>query len=180
MIDVEVLDVRPHPCQATNNPGCWAVQFRVSHKGTSRTFWRWHTGRRFGPDGALVETNEQPSRDEILARFWNDTFAELHGFSFTPDELSPRGVNDGADLRFDTAKETLPAAKPLKIPKLSNEDRARAVVATSKYEAFASTVDWLKSLKYRRGEADGRMGHPPAEVTETYLQGYADGLGKRR
>lgn len=35
-------------------------------------------------------------------------------------------------------------------------------------------------LKFMRGEADGRHGHPPAEVTEDYLDGYAVGLEKRK
>ena len=39
MIDVRVLDVKPHPDQATNNPGCWAVRFEISYDGTTRTFW---------------------------------------------------------------------------------------------------------------------------------------------
>lgn len=26
---------------------------------------------------------------------------------------------------------------------------------------------------YRRGEDDGRLGHPPAEATEPYLKGYS-------
>lgn len=32
---------------------------------------------------------------------------------------------------------------------------------------------------YRRGEVDGRMGHPPAEATRLYLQGYTQGLSQR-
>jgi hypothetical protein len=83
VIDVRVLDVRPHPGQAVNNPGCWAVQFRASHAGKSRTFWRWHT--------VPEKTKEQPSADEILARFWDDTFEELHGLCFQNDQSLARG-----------------------------------------------------------------------------------------
>lgn len=78
-----VLDMKPHPDQATHNPGTWAVQFRVSHAGKARTFWRWHIVRRFNKNGALIEPDDQPpSVDEILARFWDDTFGDLHGFDF--------------------------------------------------------------------------------------------------
>jgi hypothetical protein len=81
MIDVSVLNVKPHPDQATNNPGTWAVKFRVAHDGRSRTFWRWHTIRE--------QTRRKPEPDEILARFWDDTFAGLHGFDFERDEATP-------------------------------------------------------------------------------------------
>lgn len=93
MIDVRVLDIRPHPDQATNNPGCWAVQLRISREGTSRTFWRWYTvrelkdGRKAGVGLYVTPSNEKkPKASEILERFWDDTFAELHGFSFDKDE----------------------------------------------------------------------------------------------
>lgn len=90
MIDVRVIDVQPHPDQATNNPGCWAVQFRVTHTGRSRTFWRWHTLRKLNANGAWVDPgNAPPSHEEILERFWNDTFGELHGFSFSSDAAHP-------------------------------------------------------------------------------------------
>lgn len=46
-------------------------------------------------------------------------------------------------------------------------------------ERAAGEVLTKPTIKYRRGEADGRMGHPPAEVTETYLQGYSDGIKKQ-
>jgi dTMP kinase len=36
------------------------------------------------------------------------------------------------------------------------------------------------TIKYRRGEVDGRNGHPPAEVTEQYLEGYSDGIEKSK
>lgn len=32
---------------------------------------------------------------------------------------------------------------------------------------------------YKRGETDGKFGHPPAEATESYLHGYSDGLRHR-
>ena len=80
MIDVRVLDVKPHPDQATNNPGTWAVKLRVSHARRSRSFWRWHSVRK--------ETQRKPSADEILAQFWEDTFAGLHGFDFEPEEVA--------------------------------------------------------------------------------------------
>ena len=86
MIDVAVLDVKPHPDQAAHNPGSWAVQLRVSHAGKTRTFWRWHTVRKFDKDGTRITPDSQPpSTDEILTCFWSDTFAELHGFNFDRD-----------------------------------------------------------------------------------------------
>lgn len=82
-IDVRILDVRPHPDQVTNNPGTWAVKLRVSRADGVRTFWRWHTVREI-KNGCYVAplSKEKPSPDEILTRFWDDTFAELHGFDF--------------------------------------------------------------------------------------------------
>lgn len=86
MIDASVLAVKPHPDQATNNPGTWAVQFRVSHADKARTFWRWYTVRQTDANGAYVTpSNDKPSVDEILAGFWDDTFGELHGFDFGRD-----------------------------------------------------------------------------------------------
>lgn len=32
---------------------------------------------------------------------------------------------------------------------------------------------------YRRGQDDGRLGHPPAEATKLYLRGYSEGCHKR-
>jgi hypothetical protein len=85
MIDVRVLDVRPHPDQATNNPGTWAVQLHVAHSGRSRSFWRWHTKREVRGGCYVVPSAERPSADEILAAFWAETFGELHGFDFEED-----------------------------------------------------------------------------------------------
>lgn len=83
LIDTRVLAMRPHPDQATHNPGCWAVQFGVRYKSTVRKFWRWHTVQKLSETGAYIDPgNEPPSVDEILGRFWDDTFAELHGFDF--------------------------------------------------------------------------------------------------
>lgn len=83
MIEAFVLDVQPHPDQAANNPGCWAVQIRVAHDGRNRSFWRWHNVRELRSGRYVTPSNEkQPTHDEILAAFWGDTFAELHGFSF--------------------------------------------------------------------------------------------------
>lgn len=83
MIDARVVAIEPHPDQATNNPGCWAIQLRVSHAGRTRTLWRWHNVRRFDASGALIDPDgAPPSRDEVLARFWDDTFGDLHGFDF--------------------------------------------------------------------------------------------------
>ena len=73
MIDVSVRAVKPHPDQATNNPGCWAVQLRISHAGRSRSFWRWYT---------KGDLKKKPTAEEIIERFWNETFAGLHGFDF--------------------------------------------------------------------------------------------------
>ncbi len=86
MIDVRVLDVRPHPDQATNNPGCWAVRFEVSYDVTKRTFWRWHSVRELKDGVYITPSNRKPTTDEIIEWFWNDTFSELHGFSFNKDD----------------------------------------------------------------------------------------------
>ena len=87
MIDVKILTVKPHPDQATNNPGSWAVKYLVSRSGRRRTFWRWYTVREFTPNGRLIEpsSKREPSRDEILSDFWDDTFSELGGFDFKED-----------------------------------------------------------------------------------------------
>lgn len=77
MIAVRVLDIQPHPDQATNNPGSWAVKFGVSYDGVTRTFWRWHTERK---------SDKKPKADVLVKRFWDDTFADLHGFSFNKDD----------------------------------------------------------------------------------------------
>ncbi len=79
MIDAKVLDMKPHPDQATHNPGCWAVKLRVSHEGKARTFWRWFTVRE--------DAKRKPTAHEVLERFWSDTFGELHGFDF--EEITP-------------------------------------------------------------------------------------------
>ena len=86
MIDVCVVEIWPHPDQATNNPDDWAVQFQVSYEGQKRTFWRWHTVRELDGRGIRLSTNKTPTPSEIIKRFWDDTFAELHGFSFNKDD----------------------------------------------------------------------------------------------
>jgi len=89
MLTMCVLDIQPHPDQATNNPNDWAVQFEVSYDGRKRTFWRWHTVRE-GDKGLSVDRHaprKYPAPDEIVRRFWDDTFAELHGFAFNKDDL---------------------------------------------------------------------------------------------
>ena len=92
MIEARVLDIQPHPDQATHNPGYWAVRIEVSHEGRRRTFWRWHTvreDRRIEGSSASVyvrpSNDKRPTHGEILARFWDDTFADLHGFAFNKD-----------------------------------------------------------------------------------------------
>ena len=90
MIEARVLDIRPHPDQATHNPGYWAVRIEVTHKNGRRTFWRWYTVREDRPIGNggsvyVTPSNKKPTHDEILARFWDDTFADLHGFAFYKD-----------------------------------------------------------------------------------------------
>jgi hypothetical protein len=81
MIDVRVLAMKPHPDFATNNPGWWAVQYRVSYRGTARTFWRWYNKRN---------SKDKPSADEVVEHFWDDTFGNLHGFDFGRDvEYAP-------------------------------------------------------------------------------------------
>ncbi|HSX23107.1 MAG TPA: hypothetical protein VLE97_10060 [Gaiellaceae bacterium] len=86
MINVRVLNIQPHPDQATNNPDDWAVQFQVSYDGKKRTFWRWHTARELDGYGIRSSTNKKPTPREILKRYWDDAFAELHGFSFNKDD----------------------------------------------------------------------------------------------
>ena len=86
MIGVRVLDVKPHPDQASNNPGCWAVRFEVWHNGAKRSFWRWHNVREDVDGRYVTPSNRKPHTDEIIERFWDDTFAELHGFSFNKDD----------------------------------------------------------------------------------------------
>ena len=90
MIDVSVLAVKPHPDQATNNPGTWAVQLHVTYKGRSRLFWRWYTVRQTDANGAYVTPPNEPppTRDEILAEFWELTFGELNGFDFEREEAA--------------------------------------------------------------------------------------------
>jgi hypothetical protein len=85
MIDVRVLDIQPHPDQATNNPGTWAVRYEVAYDGTKRTFWRWHTAFAMR-NGQRIYTDKKPKHEEIIKRFWDDTFGELHGFSFNKDD----------------------------------------------------------------------------------------------
>lgn len=82
MIRARVLDIRPHPDQATNNPGSWAVQLEVSRNGVKRTFWRWYTDRSEHHGDTHAERNPRPRETTLLRWFWDDTFAELHGFSF--------------------------------------------------------------------------------------------------
>jgi hypothetical protein len=82
MIEVHVLAVVPHPDQATNNPGDWAVRFEISYKGATKTFWRWHTVKAFNENGRYITSPPiAPSHDQILHYFWDDTFHELNGFA---------------------------------------------------------------------------------------------------
>jgi hypothetical protein len=87
-IDVRVIDIQPHPDQATNNPGCWAVHFEVVCDGSKRTFWRWHRAYTM-KEGQRIIADDKPKISAIIQRFWDDTFAELHGFSFDKDEPWP-------------------------------------------------------------------------------------------
>ena len=84
-IDARILDMQPHPDQATNNPGCWAVQIEVCYDKRRRTFWRWYAERNY-VDGCYVTSETMPKACDVLKRFWDDTFAELHGFSFNKDD----------------------------------------------------------------------------------------------
>lgn len=83
-IDVHVLDVKPHPDQATTHPGTWAVQYRADHAGHTHTFWRWYSVRETNKNGAYItpSNKKKPEAEEILADFWHGTFLELHGFDF--------------------------------------------------------------------------------------------------
>ena len=83
-MDARILDMQPHPDQATNNPGCWAVQIEVCYDGQRRAFWRWHTERNY-VDDRYVTSKTKPKASDVIKRFWDDTFAELHGFSFDKD-----------------------------------------------------------------------------------------------
>ena len=87
-MDARVLDMQPHPDQATNNPGCWAVQLEVSYDGRRRAFWRWYTERNYYVHGRYVASTstKKPKAGDVLKRFWDDTFAEMHGFSFDKDD----------------------------------------------------------------------------------------------
>lgn len=89
MIDVRVINIQPHPAQATHNPGCWAVQLEVSYDGKKRTFWRWYTVRALDGLGRYVTPSNEmkPTVDEILTQFWDSTFGDLHGFAF--DKAAP-------------------------------------------------------------------------------------------
>lgn len=82
MIDARALDIHPRPNQGTSHPGCWAVQLKVMCAGTRRTFWHWYTDRspRHGTEHA--QQQPKPKHVDVLLRFWNDTFTELHGFAF--------------------------------------------------------------------------------------------------
>jgi len=64
----------------------WAVRLQVSYDGQKRTFWRWHTAREIDGRGERLSTNKKPTPREIVKRFWDDTFAELHGFDFEREE----------------------------------------------------------------------------------------------
>ena len=89
MIDVRVLGVKPHPDQATHNPGTWAVKLRVSHDGRSRTFWRWHSVRELRGGCYVTTSDRRPTHDEIIVEFWDNTFGDLHGFDFERAEERP-------------------------------------------------------------------------------------------
>lgn len=83
VIGARVLAVKPHPDQATNNPGCWAVQLEVTHGRCKRSFWRWHNVRELRGGCYVTPSNEKkPTHEEVLVEFWEDTFAGLHGFDF--------------------------------------------------------------------------------------------------
>jgi hypothetical protein len=84
MIDVRVLDIQPHPDQATNNPGSWAVRFEVTYDGATRTFWRWHETYDLR-DGRRIPTDDKPEHAEIIKRFWDYMFLDLYGFAFNKD-----------------------------------------------------------------------------------------------
>lgn len=86
MIDVRVLDIKPHPDQATNNPGCWAVRLEVAYDGRRRTFWRWHSMREVRGGCYVVPSDRKPMHPEILAEFWDNTFGDLHGFAFNKED----------------------------------------------------------------------------------------------
>lgn len=77
MISVSVLDIQRHP-DPDSNPDDWTVRFQVNYEGTELTFWRWHKVRD--------RSGSAPTHAEAVKRFWEDTFAELHGFSFRKDK----------------------------------------------------------------------------------------------
>ena len=87
MIDVEVIDIQPHPDYATNNTGWWAVRFRVAYEGTKRTFWRWHNEHKLRRDYRPGDEQKKPAIEDILRVFWTDTFLRLTGFTFDKGSL---------------------------------------------------------------------------------------------
>jgi hypothetical protein len=88
--EARVVTIKPHPDQATHNPGCWAVQFRVTRAEHTRTFWRWYTKRCLNQSGAYVTpNNDPPTADEVLVSFWDDEFGDLHGFDFETIKEDP-------------------------------------------------------------------------------------------
>lgn len=123
MIDAQVLDVKPHPDQATNNPGCWAVQLCVSHRGEVRTFWRWFNVREMRNDIVVVPSSRKPSNDEILAQFWNDMFSNLHGFDFEAPSLDISQVVDLFEISDETLFRERASARPRLIDLLVEVDR---------------------------------------------------------
>lgn len=50
----------------------------------TRTFWRWFSRNVLDARGYYITPSNEPSPShaEIIDRFWDDTFSELHGFDF--------------------------------------------------------------------------------------------------
>lgn len=141
-IDARILDIQPHPDQATNNPSCWAVRFEISYDDDTRTFWRWHSAYKM-KGGQRIYTDEKPRAMDILKRFWDDTFGDLHGFNFldglisrpdqirkiqphettmakkTPKNATKKKPARGRAITKKTKKATRPTRQPQKTPTTS-------------------------------------------------------------
>lgn len=102
-IDARILDIQPHPDQATNNPGCWAVRFEISYDDDTRTFWRWHNAYKM-KGVQRVYTDEKPREADILERFWDDTFGNLHGFNFLDGLIQPHKTTMAKKTKKKTPK----------------------------------------------------------------------------
>lgn len=84
MIDIKVIDMQRHPEHMPNEKGyrndSWAIKFRVSYNGESKTFWRWHSSSREGL--SKDELTPKPDAWTVVEKFWKETFQGMSGFDF--------------------------------------------------------------------------------------------------